>query len=40
MQEKQYPKVKKRFVLGMVPALMTLALITIAVCIAYAVITR
>jgi hypothetical protein len=35
MNKKEYPKVKKRFVLGMVPALITLALVTIAVCIAY-----
>ncbi len=36
MQDK-YPKVKKRFVIGMSPVLIVLALITIAVCVAYAV---
>lgn len=39
MEQKQYPKVKKRFVIGMVPALMTLAAITIAVCAIYAIVT-
>ncbi len=36
----QYPKVKKRFFIGMVPILMTLAIVTIAVCIAYTVFVR
>lgn len=35
MTEKQYPKVKKRFIIGMVPILMTLAGITIALCLVY-----
>lgn len=36
MQEKQYPKIKKRFIIGMSPALITLALVTIAICLLYA----
>lgn len=40
MEKKEYPKVKKRFIIGMAPALITVVLITIAVCIVYTVATR
>jgi hypothetical protein len=35
MENKQYPKVKKRFGIGMVPILMTLVGIILAVCLIY-----
>lgn len=35
MQKKSYPQVKRRFIVGMVPILITLVVVTIAVCVAY-----
>lgn len=40
METKQYPKVKKRFVIGMAPALIVLALVVIAVSIIYSTTTH
>lgn len=40
MEKKQYPQVKKRFVIGMAPALIVLAVATIVVCIIYSVATH
>ncbi len=40
MEKKEYPKVKKRFIIGMAPSLITLALVTIAVSIVYSLVTH
>ena len=36
MEKKSYPTVKKRFIIGLSPALILLLAITVAVCLAYA----